>query len=149
MTEFEAQSLILEYLTIHHGYGEAIWGRIDLWTGVSSGLIIMAYFAPHKLTKPLTSLILGLYIAMTALAFLNALSDFMASTELFLDAVALAESQDIVSRALLFKTTDGAILNVSLTAGIIFIVGLFIGTIGYVTSMCLKNYKGMSGDSDT
>ena len=141
MNELEAHALIVEYLALAHGYGEAMWGRLDLWIGISSGLIVMSYFAPDRLTKPLTSLILGLYVAMTGFIFLNSSSDLGMAARVLQDALALAETQGISSEALIFKTTTTGIDTLTTIALAIFFMGMFIGTVGYVISMCLRNYK--------
>lgn len=66
MSEHEAHLLLLEYMNTAHSLGEAIWSRLELWSGISFGLIIvLAYFATERLTRSVTALLLSIYIAFT------------------------------------------------------------------------------------
>jgi len=66
VSEHEAHLLLLEYMNTAHSLGEAIWSRLELWSGISFGLIIvLAYFATERLTRSVTALLLSIYIAFT------------------------------------------------------------------------------------
>ncbi len=49
MTEAEAHNLLLAYIEAGHGYGEAVWGQIQIWIGGSFAVILSAHFAPERM----------------------------------------------------------------------------------------------------
>ena len=149
MPEYEAYALVLEQLAQAHALGESIWGRIDLWIGLSSGIVVLAYFAPDRLTKSLTFLILTLYFLATIVIGLNILTDNALLDAIFRDAILLATSNGIVVEALEERLAADSINTLTTIAMAAFFLGLLMGASGYVLQMCRRNYESSDGDDDT
>ena len=63
--DFEAYQIVIELLAQAHEYGEANSDKMELWISISSGLIVMAYFAPERLKLGISTMILLVYIAFS------------------------------------------------------------------------------------
>lgn len=147
MSEAEAGSIIVEYLALVHTYGEAIWSRIDLWVGVSFGMILLGYFAPERLRPGVAALIVGLYVLFSVSLYFNVSGDTDKATAALLDTHEIAESHGLELNIL--KTYTEARGN-EFYASMFFLFGLFIGTMGFLISVCVENFRTRSirADSD-
>ena len=96
----------------------------------------MAYFAPEKLNRPLTILILFLYAVLTIFMFSNFLADADNLNQVSEYALALA-----AEHGLPIQTEIRTLDVISAFALGIFALGLCFGTIGYIWHVSSKNAK--------
>lgn len=137
--DLDAYELILDLLSQSHDYGESIADKIELWIGTSFGLVVMAYFAPDRLKLGIASVVVAIYVAFTVWVFSNIGADIELSEAALNDAKALAQRYQIHSQALDYRLADGG--HGSGVAVIVFIVGLFTATIGYVGYTARETFK--------
>jgi hypothetical protein len=116
---------------------------------MSSGLIIMAYFAPDRLTRGLTASILTLYAAMTTFIFLSVRSDLQSADVVFKEATLLSESYGVMNDVLVQRTSAVAESAIGGAAMLLFFVGLYLGTNGYLIYVSITNRKKSSGEGGT
>jgi|GEM_PF-3807801 hypothetical protein len=50
MPEHEAALLVIEMLALSDQYAESLWRNVDVWVGISVGLVILSHVAPKQLT---------------------------------------------------------------------------------------------------
>jgi hypothetical protein len=146
MEEAEAVSLVLEYLELVHTYGEAIWNRIDLWVGVSFGMILLGYFAPERLQTGITGLILSLYALFSITLFSNVTGDTEKADAALFDAFAIAESHGLDLRILAAYTDPR---GDEFYTSVLFLIGLFVGTIWFLIATCVKNVRDRSSSAES
>ena len=132
--DIEACATVVDLLTQSHGYGESIASKVEVWIGVSSGIIVMAYFAPNRLKPGITSFVLLLYVAFSVFTATNMQDDLALGTAAVQDAVVLETECGIQSKVLAHRLDDSQAGRGSTIAGIVTFIGLFLGTIGYVVS---------------
>ena len=136
--DFDAFNAVMDLFNHAHELGEAIWSRIELWTGISFGTIVLAYIAPNRLTPLTTVLILLLYIGFSVSVVSNIESDRRRSREYIQDALAIAEAHSIETvavREIRHRMEAGP--SVLDQAAFLYIPGLLLGTIGY---LCWTSY---------
>ena len=138
MSEAEAGSLVVEYLALVHTYGEAVWGRIDLWVGASFGMILLGYFAPERLRPGVTVLIVGLYLFFSVALYSNAIDDNDKASALLLDAFDLAKTHGLELNIL---TKYNERPSYEFYTMVLFLFGLFVGTVGFLISACVTNLR--------
>lgn len=126
----EAYQAIVDLLGQAHNFGESISDKMELWISISSGLIVMAYFAPDRLTPGIAAFVLSLYIAFSVFVFSNIAADADLSRAAIDDASRVAAEFRIESSELRYRLERGG--RGSNQAAMLFLVGLFFGTIWYV-----------------
>lgn len=144
--DIEAYAVVVELLGQAHAHGEAIASKLELWIGVSSGLIVMAYFAPERMRVSITVLVLSLYIAFSAFVFTNVTEDMQMSRRAVADAEMIASQHNLGSSLLEFRTSEqgsGETLAFAVVA-----VGLLFGTIGYLIATCVQNWRANRKDAE-
>jgi hypothetical protein len=144
MSEVEVGTLIIEQVALAHSFGEAVWGRIDRWISVSFGLILLGYFAPERLRPGITALIVGLYVLFSVHVALNANSDMELAGAVLKDAQSLAMTQGIKLDIFAAYGEPGNLGYLSMG---IFLVGLFLGTVGFLISACVTTYRNRVSDT--
>lgn len=140
--EIEALVYLQELLGQQHEYGESVHGRLDMWISVSFAVIAITYIAPERLTPLIATLIVVLYSAFTVHTFTVVLADMniaAATLETAKDFAALngIENKSLEARVEAEKQSGMLISSV-------FMIGLLVGTIGYVLYIALQNYRGES-----
>lgn len=138
MNEAQATSLVIEYLALVHTYGEAIWGRVDLWIGASFGMILLGYFAPERLKPAITTLILSLYILFSVSLYNNLTTDTVMADAVMQDALELAQTHGLDLNTLAAINNASGYTNHTM---VMFLAGLFIGTLGFLLSVCVMNIR--------
>lgn len=141
MRELEAGALVAEYVALVHAFGEAIWSRVDFWVGASFAIILLGYFAPERLRPGVTTLILGLYICFSATIYFNMARDLEMAAALAADARELAMTHGLDFRIF---ARDSQRADISWTLPL-FLLGLFIGTSGFLLIVCITNYRNREG----
>ncbi len=137
--DLEAYNLLLE-LHIYAGeLGESIWSRIEFWSGISFGTIALAYLAPNRLTPPITTLIVSLYILFSFSLFSNVQSDLEKITVLVADFTKIAEQYDIEAEIVAQSGVGPPSLADSIS--ILYIPGLLFSTIGFLILTAYKTRK--------
>ena len=151
MTEYEAYDLAVQLLGFVHELGEAIQSRIEFWSGVSYGLIALAYIAPNKLTFGVTSFLLALYTAFTISTVQNVGFDMDTAAAGRRDAMQLVENHDLIIEAVTEKARPDrdwgfAVLRY---ASSLYVPGLFFGAIGYIGITCFRQRKLTNGSANS
>ncbi len=137
--DIEALNAVMDLLNQTHEFGESIWSRIEFWTGISFGMIALAYIAPNRLTPATTVLVVLLYIGFSVSVVSNIQTDLERAEVYGRDAVALAEEKNIKTGAVeltrQYMISGGSKLE---AFSFIYIPGLLLGTIGY---LCWTSYS--------
>ena len=128
----EAYSVVVDLLGQAHAYGESISAKMELWISISSGLIIMAYFAPDRLNKLIAGIVLLAYATFTAFVMTNSAEDARLGDLVLADALRIVEAHNLHSDALAHRFNDATRGRGSLFSGATFLGVLFLGTFGYV-----------------
>ncbi len=139
--DVEAYSVVVDLLNQVHGYGESVASKLELWISISSGLIVMAYFAPDRLKIGVTTLVLFAYIAFTTFIITNIGADGALSDAALRDAKLIAEQFDLQANSLDQRLGDAESGRGSTWAFSIFFLILFIGTIGYVAYTAYVTFR--------
>jgi hypothetical protein len=146
--DLEACATVVDLLAQSHGYGESIASKVEFWIGVSSGLIVMAYFAPDRLKPGITSLVLLLYVTFSVFTATNMQDDGALGAAAVQDAIILETECGIQSKVLAHRLDDSQAGRGSTIAGMVTFLGLFLGTIGYVVSTAWNTRReDSSGDT--
>ena len=141
MTDYEAYQLAIAALELSHIHGESVLEQMQFWAGVSYGILALTLVAPQRLTVGATSLVLVLYILFSATTLTNMRSDLVAGMSSVADASTFLEENQR-SLILLDKKLSTVEESRRLTQiSILFIPGLFFGTIGYVLISARREYK--------
>jgi len=138
--ELDAYQIVVDLLSQSHAYGEAIAGKMELWISVSFGLIVMAYFAPNRLMPGIACLVLLIYVAFSVFSITNIYADIQMGKAAIDDAAMLLTTYELESKQIETRLEDNA--TGSGVAIFIFLAGLFLGTIGYVSHTAYTTYKG-------
>ena len=128
MSAAEALQAVIELLALSNQYSESLWRNIDIWIGLSIGLVILTYTAPDKLTWKTGPILVLLYSAYSYI-LVEKTMQLQSSLELSRgDAVRIAEENNLLISALdaISGTTGGINGNV--------IMFLFFGTFLSATS---------------
>ncbi len=139
--DIEAYAVIVDLLAQAHAYGDSIASKAELWIGISSGLIVMAYFAPDRLKVSITTLVIFLYIALSVFLFSNMVDDLAMSRLAIEDAKAIAEENAINSRLLAYRLEAEGGGSGETTFGFVAFLGLFLGTIGFLVLTALQTWR--------
>lgn len=139
--DVEAYGVIVDLLGQAHAHGEAIASKLELWIGISSGLIVMAHFAPDRMRISITSLVLFLYVAFTGFVFSNVTEDMEMTLRVVADAELIASQHGLESKLLEYRNQEGQGSGETF-AFVIVAIGLFFGTIGYLITTCFETWKG-------
>lgn len=140
MPEHEAILIIIEILALSDQYAESAWRNIDVWVGISIGLVILAHAAPNQLSRTTTVVLLSLYSAYsyTLMEKTYQLVNSMGGSRI--DALRIAEDNGIELNALRpFIVSDG-IINIPVF--LFFFFGTFLAASGFVIYSHLKLKKG-------
>ena len=131
MTEYKAWSLVIDYLALSDAFGEAVWNRIDMWIGVSPGLIVLAYFAPERLSRGIAILVIGLYLLISTFLLFSCQGDLLEAASAIADAQQLNQTHGLSSRTLDVRLDEGERYWFAVAVMLLFMLGLFGGTTGY------------------
>ena len=137
--DVEAYQLVVALLGQVHDFGESISDKMELWISISSGLIVMAYFAPDRLKPGIATYVVALYIAFSVFIFSNIAADASLSRAAIADASRIASELQIQSSELKYRLDEGG--SGSSLAALMFMAGLFFGTIWYVSYTAYRTYK--------
>lgn len=139
--ETEAYGVVVDLLSQAHDYGESIAAKLELWISISSGLIVMAYFAPDRMKPGVVSLILVAYVLFSAFMYTNIQDDIGLNKAALRDAKTMAALSDIESATLEYRLNDAQSGSGSTTSGGLFMLVLFLGTAGYVASAAYETFR--------
>ena len=147
MTEYEAYQLAIAALELGHIHGESVLEQMRFWVGVSYALLALTIVAPQRLTVGATALVLVLYLLFTAFSLINMRSDLAAGMAGAEDAAAILAKKQLPLKSLEKKLSDAEESQTVAKASLIFIPGLFLGTIGYLLISARREYKARRSDS--
>jgi len=140
--DIDSYDVVVELLSQSHQFGESIADSIELWISVSFAVIGAAYFAPHRLSPLVAAFLIAIYIAFTAHTFASTDADIRASQAAILDAKRIASERDIQMEVLdLRGSGNPADTQGSPLASRIFVLGLFLGVLGFVSVTCYQTYR--------
>jgi hypothetical protein len=143
MPEYQAIDVVLQLLSFSHVLGESILSRIEFWSGISYGLIVIAYLAPARLTLSVTIFLLVLYGLFTFSVLHNINFDMETSRAALNDVLRLVEEHNLNLEAALHKAQAPTSEEFKMARGItnLYLPGLFLGTIGFVGGTCFVQRK--------
>jgi hypothetical protein len=136
--DMEAYAVVVDLLSQIHAYGESASSKLELWIGFSSGLIMMAYFAPDRMKPGVVSLILVAYTLFSAFLFTNIREDMGLSRAALQDAKTIVALSEIKSATLEYRLNDAQSGSGSTSSAFMFILVLFLGTNGFVGSTAYR-----------
>jgi len=149
MTEAEAYEVALQYMTFAHDLGEAAHDRIQFWIGTSYVLLIAAYAAPHRLNLGITTLLMALYITFSLFTYTIIWFDSETVYAAMRDAVAVMQNNSIQIESVSEKMraqTDEQLRHLE-DLSMLFAPGLFLGVMGFVVFVTLKNWKNRKANT--
>jgi hypothetical protein len=149
MTEAEAYEVALQYMTFAHDLGEAAHDRIQFWIGTSYVLLIAAYAAPHRLNLGITTLLMALYITFSLFTYTIIRFDSETAYAAMRDAVAVMQNNSIQIESVSEKMraqTDEQLRHLE-DLSMLFAPGLFLGVMGFVVFVTLKNWKNRKANT--
>ena len=143
MTEAEAHDLILAYIELTHGYGESVWGQFQIWMGGSFALILTAHFAPERMNVVVTTFLAAVYVGFTWSLGTNMVRDLEFSGEALVAALELADMYGINTPLLDAYDASATAFGGGggFIAASVFIVGLWIGCLGYLAHTSYKFHR--------
>jgi hypothetical protein len=143
MAEYEAFDLVLQLLGFTHELGEAIQSRIEFWSGVSYGLIALAYIAPSRLTLGVGFFLLLLYSLFSFATFHNVGFDIETAMAGHKDILQLVAQHNLSIESAMQKTqaSTNEEFKIARVISMLYVPGLFLGTIGYVGGICFTQWK--------
>lgn len=130
--DMEAYAVVVDLLSQVHAYGESVAAKLELLISVSSGLIVMAYFAPERMKPVVVSLILVTYALFIAFMLTNMRDDVGLRNAALHDAKTIVELSEIKSATLEYRLTDAQSGGGSTSSARWFVYALIVGTSGYV-----------------
>jgi hypothetical protein len=130
--DMEAYAVVVDLLSQIHAYGESAAAKLELWISISSGLIVMAYFAPDRMKPGVVSLILVTYSLFLVFMWTNIGDDMGLSRAALQDAKTIMARSEIKSATLEYRLSDAQSGSGSTRSGGLFVLALFLGTSGYV-----------------
>ena len=145
--DLEAYNQIVELVALGNEMGEAIWTRIEFWSGLSFAAIAVAHLAPNRLTPAITLFIIILYTAFS----LNQLSSVLQDMEVLLaivnDIAKIGEMYQIDAN--LIALMDGRseeTLNLSFLDQLstLYLPGLYLGTVGFLIFSCRNSLSELN-----
>ena len=134
MTEYEAFDVSIQLLGFNHELGEAINSRIEFWSGVSFGLIALAYIAPEKLSWGISILLLVIYSLFSISLFQDIAFDMETVFAITRDTLSILESNSLSFETARQKVSPWLDDDFTLSRAVsnLYLPGLFFGTIGYL-----------------
>ncbi len=145
--DMEAYAVVVDLLSQIHAYGESASAKLELWISISSGLIVMAYFAPDRMKPGVVSLLLVAYALFLVFIITNARDDMGLMRAALQDAKTIVESSEIKSATLEYRLDDAQSGSGSTSAAGLFVLALFLGTNGYVAFTAYQtSRKGKTHD---
>jgi hypothetical protein len=146
--DMEAYAVVVDLLSQVHAYGESVAGKLELWISISSGLIVMAYFAPDRMKPGVVSLILVAYSLFSAFIVTNIGDDMGLRRAALEDAKRIVALSEVKSATLEYRLNDAQSGSGSTSSGGLFVLALFLGTNGYVARTAYQTHRrGKVGDS--
>ncbi len=130
--DMEAYAVVVDLLSQVHAYGESAAAKLELLISISSGLIVMAYFAPDRMKPSVVSFILVAYALFLVFMVTNVRDDMGLSRASLQDAKTIVERSEISSATLDYRLNDAQLGRGSTGASGLFVLALSMGTIGYV-----------------
>ena len=146
--DVEAYALVVELLSQAHNYGESISAKLELWVGISSGLIVMAYFAPERLKLGVAGLVIFAYVTFTTFIITNIADDGALSAATIQDARMIVEMHDLKSETLTQRLIDADSGRGSSLAFVIFFLTLFVGTVWYLAHTAWSTFNQNRSKND-
>jgi hypothetical protein len=149
MSEFEAYNLAVQYILFSHELGEAVQVRIEFWSIVSYVLLVLAYIAPEKLSIPIGSFLIILYV-LFSLNMIHVIgNDMQTAGAAHTDAMQLLGQYGLNSETILSKAQASTDDQFRLFRGVtsLYFPGLFLGTIAYVGFSCYRQWKSAKSES--
>jgi NADH:ubiquinone oxidoreductase subunit H len=135
----EAYQLVVDLLGQARNFGESVSNEMELWIGISSGLVVLADFAPDRLKPGMASFVICLYIAFSVFIFANIAADAALSRAAVEDASRVATELRFESSELKYRLEKGG--SGSSLAARLFLAGLFLGAIWCVTDTAYQIYR--------
>ncbi len=140
--DVESYDIVVELISQSHHFGESIADSIELWISVSFAVIGAAYFAPDRLNLFVATFLVAIYAAFTAHTFASTDADIRAAQAATADAKRIAIERDIELAVLDIRASgDPADTQGSPLASRVFVLGLFFGTLGFVSITCFQNHR--------
>ena len=137
MTEYESYELAISLIEFRHNLGESFLSQIQFWAGVSYAILAITFLAPERLTIGATALLVTLYIAFSASTITNSLVDLETAIASTVDAKEILKnnglSLEVVQRKRREVSWESALV-------VIYVLGLLLGTIGYILFVCRREY---------
>lgn len=136
MTEYESYELAISLIDFRHSLGESVLSQIQFWAGVSYAILAITFLAPERLTLGATALLVTLYIAFSASTIGNSIVDLETAIASTVDAREILKdsglSLEVVQKERRVSWESALI--------VIYVLGLLLGTIGYVLFVCRREY---------
>jgi hypothetical protein len=133
----------LHLVEFTHELGEAIQVRIEFWSAISYGLIVLAYLAPERLKISVCSFLLALYIlfSLNMLQVIGHDMDTVAASHR--DALRIYEQYSLNMESVLTKATASTDEEMIYARAItmLYVPGLFIATIAFVGFTAIRQWK--------
>ena len=137
MPEHEITLLIVELLALSDQYGESLWGNIDVWVGLSIGLVILSHAASNRLNWPNIATLLALYSAYSYILLQKTLQLRISLDMSRIDAIRIAEENGIQLGSL--EAVSGSAGSISGGVIIFFLAGTYLSASGFLMYSYLKS----------
>jgi len=139
MPEHEAILIVIELLALSDQYAESLWRNVDIWVGLSIGLVILSYSAPDKLNYKTGSILVTLYTAYS-LILVEKTFQLLESMNLSRDdALRIAGENDLLISTL--DAVSGSSGSVNGNLIMFFFFGTFLSAAGFVFYSCRRSAK--------
>jgi len=140
--DVDAYDIVAELISLSHQFGESIADSIELWISVSFAVIGAAYFAPDRLNPIVAAFLIAIYVAFTAHTFASTDADIRAGQAMVQDAKRIAEERGLQLDVLDIRASgDPADTQGAPWASRIFIFGLFLGVLVFVSVTSFQTYR--------
>jgi hypothetical protein len=147
VTEFEASELALHLVEFTHELGEAIQVRIEFWSAISYGLIVLAYLAPDRLKIGVCTFLLTLYVlfSLNMLQVIGHDVDTVAASHR--DALELSEQYGLNLESVLTKAeaSSDEERRFSRMITFLYVPGLFVATIAFLGFTSFDQWRSRKG----
>ena len=149
MTEYEAYQLAAQYTELAHIIGEANHSRLQFWVGVSFTLLGITYLAPDRLTIPVTTVVMALYLSFTTYVVTENSYDYDTGGAAVRDAVLITENAELDVEVVLQKYRDQTDQDLDFwqASGMLFVPGLFGVVFFYVPFVAFRQRRSASSST--
>lgn len=142
MTDYESYQLAIATLELSHIHGESVLEQLRFWASISYGLLALTFIAPQRLTVGASALLLILYVSFSSSTMINMKADLDAGNASVADASDILAENQLSLNSMKKKSTSiyNGESRFLIRISIIYVPGLFLGTIGYLLISTRREY---------